>query len=154
MIKKTVEGYPYEEFIYCGCGCKKTRSKIGTDRTERKYIKGHYILSEEERRKISISKLGENNASWKGDDVGYEALHDWVIKQFPKTEFCMICRKVPPYDLANITGIYNRERKNWGWFCRKCHVEYDNVLQKSWITRKNKSPESSSVTLENFLENG
>src|SRR5215211_6957289 len=151
VIRRTAEGYTFEEFIYCGCNCGKTRSRFDLNGRECHYIKGHYILSKEERMKIRLSKLGEKNKMWKGDKVGYEALHDWVIKRKPKPEYCEICFKVPPYDLANITGILNRELRNWGWFCRKCHMYYDNIIQRAWITRK-KQKKLTNKNLDSFLK--
>jgi hypothetical protein len=34
------------------------------------------------------------------------------------------------YDVANITGIYNRDPTNYQWLCRKCHVRQDGRLEK------------------------
>ena len=39
-------------------------------------------------------------------------------------------------DLANVTGIYDRDFKNWTYLCRKCHLKFDNVYIRMWITRK------------------
>lgn len=83
----------------------------------------HHSL--ETRKKISDSELGEKHHSWKGDDVGYRSLHDWVRRYLPIPDLCIICFNVPPQDLANLTGIYKREFINWGYMCTRCHVLYD-----------------------------
>jgi len=71
----------------------------------------------------------EGNPMWKGDEVGYGALHLWVTEKYPKKEVCECCGKVDPCDLAN-KGIYNRELKNWEWLCRKCHMVKDGRLKR------------------------
>ena len=69
--------------------------------------------------------VGENNPRWKDGDVGYDALHRYMNKRIPRPELCEICNLVPPKQLANITGIYNRELKNWKHLCKKCHYNVD-----------------------------
>ena len=45
-----------------------------------------------------------------------------------------ICRENKKLELANKTGVYNRDFKNWFWLCRSCHRKYD----KPWLKRKDK----------------
>jgi hypothetical protein len=82
-------------------------------------------LSLETRQKQRLSKLAEKNPMWRGDKAGYEALHWWVSQRLPKPAKCQKCFLKPPYDLANITGIYTRELINWRYLCRKCHMASD-----------------------------
>ncbi len=74
--------------------------------------------------------LGKKNGIWKGDTVGYKALHAWIMRHKPKPEFCERCHKVPPYDLANISGKYKRDVNDFEWLCRRCHMESDGRLKK------------------------
>jgi hypothetical protein len=74
--------------------------------------------------------IAEKNSMWKGEKVQYTQLHTWVKSRLPKPKLCENCKKVPPYDLANITGKYTRELLNWKWFCRKCHMKSDGRLVK------------------------
>src|SRR3990167_9640866 len=53
---------------------------------------------------FSCCKIGGKNPAWKGDTVGYQALHKWVRKWKPRTELCERCKKVPPFDLANVSN--------------------------------------------------
>ena len=78
----------------------------------------------------SCKNSGKNNPmfgrcgnGWRGDDVGVENLHRWLRKNKPKPldGKCEICDEVPYYDLANVTGTYNRDFSNWMYLCRKCH---------------------------------
>ncbi len=40
--------------------------------------------------------------------------------------FCQICYTAPPDEIANITGIYNRDIKNYLWACIAFHRKRDN----------------------------
>ena len=71
--------------------------------------------------------MKEKNPNWKGNKVGYVALHEWLRKKLPKLKFCENCKEKTPYDLAN-KGIYNRDFNNWEWLCRKCHMTKDGRL--------------------------
>jgi NUMOD3 motif len=78
--------------------------------------------------KMKNTRLGKNNPAWRGDNVGYINLHVWVKTYLPRPKFCQKCNERPPYDLANITGIYNREFENWAYLCRRCHVKSDGRI--------------------------
>lgn len=67
---------------------------------------------------------------WKGDNVGFNGLHSWINRNKPKVKLCENCKKVPPYDLANISGEYKRDINDFKWLCRKCHMEEDGRLKK------------------------
>lgn len=81
--------------------------------------------------------VGEKNCNWKGDQVGYIALHKWIYRHFGKPKKCEFCgKKKKKYYWANKTGEYKRMRKDWIQLCMSCHVRYDNVLEKAWRTRR------------------
>ena len=83
--------------------------------------------------RIRLVRLGNKNPMWK-DDVGYNALHGWINRNRakPMSGLCEICNITPLYDVANITGVYNRDFKNWKYACRSCHMrfDYDNGIRK------------------------
>ncbi len=83
------------------------------------------------------SKLGAKNPQWKGDNVGYDALHGWVRLRLPKPDNCQRCGVTIPYDLANISGEYTRDLTDWWWLCRRCHMESDDRLEK--LRERNKA---------------
>lgn len=87
--------------------------------------------SELTKRKISETKFGSKNPSWKGDEVGYTALHRWVHLKKPKPLLCDLCKLVPPCDAANISGKYLRIIDDWEWLCRKCHMKKDGRLVRN-----------------------
>ena len=99
---------------------------------------GH-IVTEETRNKISLMLLGrksimsnENHPNWKGDNVSKHGLHRLLWKHFPRPrpEKCEFCNINPSRDLANVTGIYDRDFNNYKWLCRNCHLRLD--YSKGW----------------------
>lgn len=87
--------------------------------------------------KMRIRMIGKNNPLWK-ENPTYSALHSWVIRNYGDSKYCEDCGTTTAsrYEWANITGIYNRERKNWKRLCRKCHTRFDDIINKGWKTRK------------------
>ena len=75
----------------------------------------------------SQRNTGEGNPAWRGDNVGYYSLHNYVRRRKVKPEFCEICNVGPPTHLANITLVYNRDLDNWKFMCPKCHSDYDYI---------------------------
>jgi hypothetical protein len=83
----------------------------------------------ESRIKMTGLQWGEKHHGWKGDKVGKNALHRWVIRRFPKPELCQICNSKKSHDLANISGKYLRDLKDWWWLCRSCHMNSDGRIK-------------------------
>lgn len=91
------------------------------------WIKGKH-LSPAIRQKISASRIGEKNPIWRGDQVGYSALHGWVKRWRPRPDKCSSCKTIGKVDLANISQEYRRDLNDWEWLCRKCHMTKDGRL--------------------------
>lgn len=81
------------------------------------------------RNNASESKIEEKNPMWKGDSVGYAALHEWVTSRMPSPGVCEDCGKKSRLDLAN-KGKYDRNLDNWEWLCRMCHMKKDGRREK------------------------
>lgn len=79
--------------------------------------------------KIRDAHIGELNNMWRGDKVGYSAVHAWVRRHGVKPELCECCHKVPPRDLANISGNYLRDVNDWEYLCRRCHMLKDGRMK-------------------------
>ena len=101
---------------------EKTIEKIRLAQTGNKNALG-YKHTKEHNRKIGIANSGENSGNYKGDKVGYKGLHKWVRNNKPKPQFCENCNEYPPYDTANISGLYKRDINDFRWLCRKCHFK-------------------------------
>lgn len=81
--------------------------------------------------KICISDLvGENNPTWKGDEAGYAAIHNWVRRRKPKPQLCEKCKVKPPQELSNISQQYKRDVEDFWWLCKTCHAEFDGYNKK------------------------
>lgn len=75
----------------------------------------------------------ENNPNWKGNSVGNKGLHQWVRRNIGRPKICETCGTGGTnIQLANKTGIYDRNFENWFYLCPKCHINYD----KLWLIRK------------------
>lgn len=85
---------------------------------------GTYHWNPESRKK----RQSEGNPLWKGDNVGIEAVHDWVRRRKDKPLFCERCGTGNPIDMANISGEYKRDINDYEWLCRRCHMVSDGRL--------------------------
>ena len=74
---------------------------------------------------INEYNLCELNGMWKGDNVGYNSLHEWIRNHKIKSEFCEMCKSNKDTELANISGQYKRDIDDFLWLCRSCHMKFD-----------------------------
>jgi hypothetical protein len=87
-------------------------------------------------KKMSDSRKGKysgsESPSWKGDDVGYFGLHQWIAKEYGSPSECEGCGSTekPRYEWANVTGQYKRERSDWQRLCVSCHRKKDHLSSK------------------------
>lgn len=89
------------------------------------------IFSAEIREKMSIGSKGkksnEKNSQWKGDQVGYFALHNWVKRHLGKPLSCkmedLTCKG--KFEWANISRKYLRDLTDWMSLCKSHHYRYD-----------------------------
>lgn len=75
-------------------------------------------------------KFGEKSSNWKGDIAKQSALHRWLRKHKPKSQFCEFCGKEKDkntkLELANIKNHnYTRNLYEWKWVHRSCHRKFD-----------------------------
>ena len=72
---------------------------------------------------------GENHFAWKGDKVGYDALHTWVVRKLGTPDTCEHCGKSGlikhKIHWANIDHQYKRNLEDWIRLCAKCHRKHD-----------------------------
>lgn len=92
--------------------------------------------------KVSRGNLsGANNPMWKGDNIGYKALHLWLSVNFGKANKCEhpdCLHKSEQYEWAKIKDLpYARKRENFWMLCVKCHGKYDVRTEESKKKRSN-----------------
>ena len=75
-------------------------------------------------------RRGENHPGWKGNEILYASLHDWVNKNLLHTETCGLCGEKKKLDAHNKTGVYTKDLENWEWLCRSCHMIKDGRTDK------------------------
>lgn len=96
-------------------------------------------LSKYHIQRIKESNSGERSHFWKGEKAGYGAIHIYVRKHNPAPKKCENCWSESALDLANQTGIYDRNIKNYKYLCRNCHMNSDGrklILSKLNIGRR------------------
>lgn len=90
--------------------------------------------------KIRLSRLGDKNPFWRGDNVSYTALHSWVTRNKAKSLLCGDCHKKRVLELSSISGEYTRDLDDWEWICRRCHMQKDGRLTSDkWRNKRAKT---------------
>jgi hypothetical protein len=102
---------------------------------QRKAVVNSWLNPEIRARRIAGIKNAIKNNRWmvgnknhfKGDDIGYGGLHDWITKYFGQPRFCEHCgsKTKKKYEWASIRHQYKRERTCWLRLCTSCHRKYD-----------------------------
>jgi hypothetical protein len=115
-----------------------SKSKKGKRFTKEHKEKLSILAKERIKRGIAIPPLqhmrAKDNPNWRGDKIGYSGIHLWIRRNKPKPEFCEICNKNIPREVANVNGIYDRDILNYKWLCKKCHRNFDLNKNKLGIT--------------------
>jgi len=111
--------------IFCACGCGELIHSINTAGKPARYVTRHNKKDLVCPPSGVDKRRGNKNGNWKGDNIKYRELHQWLNRNMPRIDLCEFCNKKKSYDLANITGVYNRDFKNWKYLCRSCHRLYD-----------------------------
>jgi hypothetical protein len=93
---------------------KNMKEKITKLWKDKEYIKKH---------------TGSANPHWKGENVGYSGIHNWLVKNFGKANICenSLCKKESKsFGWAKLKECnYERNRKNFIMLCYQCHTLYD-----------------------------
>ena len=66
---------------------------------------------------------GEKHHLWKGNNVGYIALHAWITRKLGRPNQCEVCgtTKAKRFEWANISLEYKRALEDWKRMCVSCH---------------------------------
>ena len=89
-------------------------------------LKGRKPKNYEEFRKKSLEqrrRSGPEISNWKGSDVGYSALHAWLVREFGRPRLCERCGTTTAkrFEWANKSRSYQRDRSDWERLCTSCH---------------------------------
>ena len=89
------------------------------------------MWTEEHRKnhKLAFAKYkGANHYNWKGDNVGYKSLHEWVRSNYGVPGICELCGEKAK-EWAKRKGFnYSRDREAWIELCLSCHKTYDGIV--------------------------
>jgi len=109
--------------VPCSEETKKKISQANTGNT--------WKLSKITKDKMRISKIANKNPNWKGEKVGYAALHNWIERHYGKPKKCSHCgtEVAKKYEWANISGKYVRDIKDFIRLCDRCHKVFDKKLR-------------------------
>jgi len=92
------------------------------------FKKGHKTdWTDKMKKKAREDKLGEKNPNWKGEDVGYTGVHQWLYKKLGQPNYCEMCKKSnkKKYHWANKNHTYLRVVEDYMRLCANCHTKYD-----------------------------
>lgn len=104
--------------VFCSLKCSNSRKN-----------KGQFKLGHPQEENSGSFKKGMVPWNWKGEEVGYHALHKWVTKYKGKPKTCEHCGSVENNNYkihwANKSHQYFRSLNDWLRLCAKCHKKYD-----------------------------
>jgi hypothetical protein len=150
--------FKYENYM-TRCMCNEKRKGFWSGKKLSEEHKRHIseggkgrVFSNETRKKLSEMRMGENNPAWKGDDVTYGSLHDYIRWHKPKPDLCENCKGNHPRDLHNIPGTYKRNLEDWVWLCRSCHMIEDERLEKLIVHNKREYSEETRNKMSEALK--
>jgi hypothetical protein len=137
LCKKEFNRKPSQVFKrkqhFCSRSCM-SKGIIFSDSARKKMSDGAKSLkgskrSEKARKNIALAKMGDKHPLWKGDSVGYCALHEWIKRNWGVKKLCEICGTTvaKKFEWANL-GVYDRDRRNWKRMCCSCHQKYDGKI--------------------------
>lgn len=82
-------------------------------------------------------RRGPESLTWKGDDVGYIAIHNWAHRHVGLKASCEKCGATEKLEMSNKSGQYKREVEDWWTLCKKCHYAFDAEFRRNGgVTRK------------------
>ena len=64
----------------------------------------------------------------------YNNIHHWIQRRKPKPERCPMCDKyikIEDFQLANLSGKYLKDERDFIYLCLECHLLLDNILKEA-----------------------
>lgn len=117
VCSKRFKEQPNRKNLHCSLACKK----------QFKIINGKGIKTND-----ALKIWRENGgipSNYKGDEVGYGALHAWVRRHKGTPSLCSHCGTTESkrFEWCNVDGKYRRKLVDYIRLCKKCHNNYDGV---------------------------
>lgn len=81
-------------------------------------------------------KRGSEISTWKGDSVGYIAIHDWAHRHVGLKDKCEECGSTEKLEMSNRSGQYKRDTSDWWTLCKKCHTKFDSEFRRNGGTTR------------------
>ena len=105
--------------------CHKEYMKLYREKNREKLLKQarEHTIKNRENHKRYMKK--SNEIFYKENGFSYGPRHRWVAKHKQKPKICCICNERRKLELANISGEYKKDIKDFLWVCRKCHILFD-----------------------------
>lgn len=105
---------------------------------------------------LELSK--EVYPNFNGTVAKYKKLHKWVRKNFSHAKYCDSCliETAKIYDWASIEDRYTKNREDWEYLCRSCHIKKDgriNHLKKGQGDTPRRGWRHSEATKAKMREN-
>jgi len=128
--------------------CEKVRESVKGENNPNYGNKWTDEQKQKEREKMLGKNSGEKSCFWKGDDVSYAGIHQWVKKWKGSPDTCEKCGRSGltgrQIDWANIDHQYRRVLDDYIRMCRKCHGIYD----KEHGLRKHKHKKYEKIAIK------
>ena len=115
----------------CRCDCgNEVRARATRLRSRETVSCGCWVPTKERK-----DHNGNDHHNWKGEEVGYHALHIWLAKHKTKTGICSRCNAERYTEWANIAPGRPRSRNldDYVEVCKPCHMELDD---HPWLRAK------------------
>lgn len=110
------------------------KDSVGVMKAWNKGIKGTHFSPATEFTSERMSD--EKHPFWKGDNVGYFALHSWIQRKKGRAKKCERCDSTDWVQWANKSFEYKRDLNDWLELCAKCHRKYDGKYGWGKATKK------------------
>src|SRR3990167_2354242 len=110
---------------YCSRACYWQNKKGKTT-----WNKGLTKETDQRVAKLAETKTGIRIPKLQGENVGYRALHSWVIRCMGKADRgpCTHCGSSKNIHWANKSKEYKRDLTDWMRLCARCHFKYDEHI--------------------------
>lgn len=97
---------------------------------------------------------GINNPNYRGNNVHYNTLQDWAIKEFGREDICENCNniKAKKYNWLNIDKRKKRRRDGWIRVCTSCLFKYHKAFEERDQSGKKNPNWNGGVSTEYMLE--